>query len=190
MPSDSFSDEDSALFQKMMHGVKPLPQNKKAILSPARSIKSAPVHLKNKLEAAIAPPPSPSLYLSDYYYQEVQAETILSYHNPSIPKKRMQELKNGQIIWQAKLDLHGLNSDAAKEALIQFIIHQSQLEHRCLLIIHGKSGKKGEAPVLKNLINHWLPQFPQVIAFHSALPKQGGAGALYVLLKRIKPGIR
>lgn len=40
------------------------------------------------------------------------------------------------------------------------------------------------APCNKNLLNRWLPQMNEVIAFHSALPKDGGSGAIYVLLKR------
>ncbi len=67
--------------------------------------------------------------------------------------------------------------------LINFIRQEATSRHRCLLIIHGKGSHNGKAPVLKNLVRHWLPQFPQVLAFHSALTRDGGAGALYVLLK-------
>lgn len=68
--------------------------------------------------------------------------------------------------------------------LCQFIQTQAELGKRCLLIIHGKGGIQGAPPVIKNLLNRWLPQINEVIAFHSALPKDGGSGAIYVLLKR------
>ncbi|WP_019216278.1 Smr/MutS family protein [Legionella tunisiensis] len=122
--------------------------------------------------------------MSDYYTEVVQANTLLSYCSHSIPAKRLRELKNGQISWQARLDLHGLRSDDAKNALIKCIAQQHALGHRCLLIIHGKGSHQGEPPILKNLVNHWLQQFPQVLAFHSALARDGGSGALYVLLKK------
>jgi DNA-nicking Smr family endonuclease len=127
---------------------------------------------------------SETIYLSDYYTETVQAHTLLSYCSHSIPANRLCELKSGKISWQATLDLHGLSSNAAKSALIRFIMQQNALAHRCLLIIHGKGSLQGEPPVLKNLINHWLRQFPQVLAFHSALARDGGSGALYVLLKK------
>ena len=57
--------------------------------------------------------------------------------------------------------------------------------HRCLLVIHGKGyySSSGE-PILKNLLKNWLPLQPDVIAFHSAKPKDGGTGAIYLLIKR------
>ena len=179
MSDDSLSDEDKALFRQIIKGVKPLRKSNKVNLS--STLKAAP---GTKKQAPVVENNPPPIYLSDYYPNEVQAETILSYSNHSIPSKRLHGLKTGQIPWQARLDLHGLRADAAKEALIQFIWQQTALAHRSLLIIHGKGGHRNEAPVLKNLVNHWLRQFPQVLAFHSALPRDGGNGALYVLLKR------
>ncbi|MDP3705883.1 MAG: Smr/MutS family protein [Legionellaceae bacterium] len=123
-------------------------------------------------------------YLSDYYHETVQADSNLSYCQPSIPKKRLLDLKNGLIEYEARLDLHGLNLDDARETLCHFFKKQLALQKRCLLIIHGKGGRHGETPILKNLVNHWLAQLPDVLAFHSALPKHGGTGAVYVLLKR------
>ncbi|MBA2709413.1 MAG: Smr/MutS family protein [Tatlockia sp.] len=183
MSDDSLSDEDKTLFRNMMIGVKPLLKSKKVELpnpKPANSIR------RNRSSASKNSVSSPSIYLSDYYADSVQANTILSYASQSIPNKRMRELKNGLIPWQSRLDLHGLRPDAAREALVNFIMQQSSLAHRCLLIIHGKGSPNGEAPVLKNLVNHWLTQFPQVLAYHSALARDGGSGALYVLLKRQK----
>lgn len=182
MPNDFLSDEDKALFRRVVEKVKPLPKNKKIVS----------VEAKSPPQATKSPNYSPQstmtkdhdFYLSDYYTEVVQANTLLSYCSHSIPAKRLRELKSGQISWQARLDLHGLRSDDAKNALIQFIRQQHALAHRCLLIIHGKGSLQGEPPVLKNLVNHWLQQFPQVLAFHSALSRDGGSGALYVLLKR------
>jgi hypothetical protein len=76
----------------------------------------------------------------------------------------------------------------------QHLIEQAQAEgDRCLLIIHGKAGAgytdesgdirgAGQA-LLKSHVNHWLQQVDDVLAFASALPKDGGTGAVYVLLK-------
>lgn len=184
MSKDSMSDEDKALFRQMMGGVKPLQKNNKAKLSSSPKI-STVIHPREKALVLRNTAPD-NIYLSDYYTEAVQANSILSFCSHSIPSKRLRELKTGQIPWQSRLDLHGLRPDAARQSLLKFIGQQSALGHRCLLIIHGKGSHRGEAPILKNLVNHWLPQFPQILAFHSALARDGGSGALYVLLKRQK----
>lgn len=139
--------------------------------------------MPRKLAVSNKPLP-PGMTLSSYYTDEVLAHTTLSYVSHGIPAKRFRELKTGTIPWQAKLDLHGLTTEDARETLLAFILRQYEAGHRSILIIHGKGGVHGEAPVLKNLVNHWLKQIPTVLAFHSAKPKDGGTGALYVLLKR------
>ena len=84
------------------------------------------------------------------------------------------------------MDLHGLNVDLAADTLRSFILKQQDLDHRNLLIIHGKGGHLGDVSTLKSYVNHWLKQFPGVIAFHSALARDGGTGSVYVLPKRIR----
>ena len=175
----TLSDEDKALFRHMMATVKPL--NKRPPLAP--KTKQTPALLKR-----VSLPDLPISYeLSDHYTTTVQAETNLSFATSGLSKKRLQALKKGEIPLEGRLDLHGLHPEAAKEALCHFIHQQSQRTHRCVLLIHGKGSRHGEAPVLKNHVNHWLKQLPQVIAFHSAASKDGGAGAVYILLKKRYP---
>ncbi|PJD93323.1 MAG: DNA mismatch repair protein MutS [Legionella sp.] len=167
------SPEDRALFRDMMRDVTPLDQK----TPPAIPLKSKLQHRE---------PIKPKDYdLSDYYADPVQSDSILKYHRHGISPKQTQILKSGQLAWTAKLDLHGLRPDEAKDRLNHFLAYHLNNQHRWVLIIHGKGGRFGEAPVLKNLINHWLRQIPDVLAFHSALPKHGGAGAMYVLLRRV-----
>lgn len=178
MAPDDLSDEDKALFRQLAGKVIPLKNSKRIEV-----ISDLPSAVKNTSSIL----QSPSIYyLSDNFMEEVRPETVLSYSKQDLPSKRLQQLKNGKIKREATLDLHGLGASTSKELLIKFIIEQTALTHRCLLIIHGKGGHQGEIPILKNLVNHWLPQFPQVLAFHSALARDGGSGALYVLLKRLR----
>ena len=123
--------------------------------------------------------------LSDLISVPVFPDTVLSYSNSRVPIKRLQLLKNGKISREAKLDLQGLKTEAAREALCQFVQSQAQKHERCFLIIHGKEAQKGAPPLIKNLINQWLPQFSEVQAFHSAQAKDGGLDAVYVLLQKI-----
>ena len=61
--------------------------------------------------------------------------------------------------------------------------------HRCVLIVHGRGhNSKDHTPVLKERLKSWLARGAAarkvVLAFTTARPCDGGAGALYVLLRR------
>lgn len=178
------SPEDQALFRKEMEDVTPLTAKKPKLAAATRPL---PPMLKRPRDLFEDLAPKVNLWedLSDYYANPVQAESMLSYHRSGIGRAQIQALHTGNLRYQAKLDLHGLKPDAAKEQLSQFLIRQIQQQHRWILVIHGKGGRFGETPVLKNLVNHWLRQIPTVLAFHSAQSKHGGTGAMYVLLKNI-----
>jgi DNA-nicking Smr family endonuclease len=175
---NDLSDEEKALFQKMMSDVTPLSIKPKNTQKPIKP----PIKINKKHDLPIKT--QKQYYLSNYYFETVKSETVLSYCRTGIPKKRLTEIKNANSRYEAKLDLHGFNPDDAADMLTQFIDKQFSLNKRIILIIHGKGGRKGEDPILKNLVNHWLPQLAKVLIFHSAKPKDGGTGAVYVLLKR------
>ena len=70
-------------------------------------------------------------------------------------------------------------------ALAAFLDRCGHRGARCVHIIHGKGhGSSNQGPVLKNKVNAWLRQREEVLAFCSAQPKDGGTGAVYVLLRR------
>jgi DNA-nicking Smr family endonuclease len=125
-------------------------------------------------------------YLSDFINVQVFSDTILSYSKAKVSPKRVAALRHGQIYIDAELDLHGFKTEAAREALCQFIATQAKNHERCVLISFDKESIQGASPLIKNLINQWLPQFDEVLAFHSAKPKDGGSEAVYVLLKKIQ----
>lgn len=179
MVDDFMSDEDKALFHAHMRSVKPL--NEKTVRVKTTAPKPAIPPKKR-----YTPPVKEKIeyYLSDVIHEPVLSQTRLSYTQAGLPNQRFKDLRNGQIPWERRLDLHGLKSEKARDALYQFIHDAAEQSKRCLLIIHGKGGHEGAPPVIKNLVNRWLPQLEKVLAFHSALPKDGGTGAVYVLLKR------
>ncbi|MFY7697360.1 MAG: Smr/MutS family protein [Legionella sp.] len=180
MTKFTLSDEDRALFRQMMSVVKPLKKSKSiAHQPPSSSLMIA--SKKTSIEMVIE---QSSFHLSDTYHPLVAAEDILVFGDHHISTKRLRELKQGKIPWQSRIDLHGLTLDQAKQTLCDFIRQQFLKQNRCVLVIHGKGGQHGEAPILKNRINAWLRQLSEILAFHSALAKDGGSGALYVLIKK------
>ena len=181
------SDEDKALFRAHMHTVKPLSEKTaKVKVNTTRSPSLPEKTIKKNKIPQTRQTNERNVYLSDFISETVLSETILSHVHPSLPSQQFRALRKGEIRWEAKLDLHGFKTEAARAALTQFIIAQAQNNKRCILIVHGKGGHQGDAPIIKNLVNRWLPQFDEILAFHSALPKDGGHGAVYVLLRRNK----
>jgi DNA-nicking Smr family endonuclease len=61
---------------------------------------------------------------------------------------------------------------------------------RCVLLIPGRGlNSPLGIGVLKREVQHWLTREPLkrvVLAFCTALPRHGGTGALYVLLRKYK----
>jgi DNA-nicking Smr family endonuclease len=116
--------------------------------------------------------------------QAVGANDTLLFVRPGVQHRQLQQLRRGQFRNQAGLDLHGMNTAQARLAMAAFIAQCQARQIRHVRIIHGKGfGTAGDSPVLKNRINAWLQQHHEVLAFSSAQARDGGTGALYVLLR-------
>ena len=102
----------------------------------------------------------------------------MSYQSVSVTSNQFNKLRQGKILFQARLDLHQNTCEQAEQKIQHFI----QLSHmKCLkscLIIHGK----GQG-LIKNVVDNVLRTMYPVIAFHSAKACHGGTGAIYVLLR-------
>jgi len=107
----------------------------------------------------------------------------LTYKRNSVSRRMMRELSRGKIAVDATLDLHGLTSDAARTELERFLAECAHRGLRCIRIVHGKGlGSGSRGPVLKSMTNSCLQQTDAVLAFCSALDRDGGTGAVYALL--------
>lgn len=105
-----------------------------------------------------------------------------------LDRRIVQKLKRGEFAVQGHLDLHGMIRAEAKVALEKFVLESRRGGKRCVLIVHGRGlHSKDQIPVLKESVQVWLSKgrvAKEVIAFATARPHDGGAGALYVLLRR------
>jgi DNA-nicking Smr family endonuclease len=104
--------------------------------------------------------------------------------------KIFRKLKSGQYSVQGRLDLHGMNAEQAKFGVQEFLRRAYMEGKRCLLIIpgRGRNSPHGRG-VLRQELSSWLTQAPLkriVLAFATALPQHGGAGALYLLLRQTR----
>jgi DNA-nicking Smr family endonuclease len=128
--------------------------------------------------------------LQEALSDEVDIESLLltddglSFRRHGIGPDVVTKLRRGHWAIQSQIDLHGLRSDEAREALIAHIREALRRGHRCVRVVHGKGhGSPGRQPVLKAKVQRWLGQSDEVVAFAQASGPQGGAGALIVLLK-------
>jgi DNA-nicking Smr family endonuclease len=114
----------------------------------------------------------------------LETDDTLSYRRPGVGIDVLARLRKGEWSIQRQLDLHGLRSDAARDALSGFIREAYKQGIRCVRVVHGKGlSSPGKTPVLKGKVRNWLVQKNEVLAFVQARPLEGGAGALVVLLQ-------
>jgi DNA-nicking Smr family endonuclease len=126
-----------------------------------------------------------SLLSHEWEPDEVESGEELLFSRPGIQKSVFKKLRTGKYTVEAELDLHGMFVNEARKLVSAFINDAQARGLRCVRIIHGKGlSSPNKMPVLKNKTNQWLQQMDAVLAFSSALPVDGGTGAVYVLLKR------
>ncbi|HEB93464.1 MAG TPA: hypothetical protein ENI94_08355 [Gammaproteobacteria bacterium] len=172
-------DNDNALFRELMSDVKPLAAKPRII--PART---RPVPRPEPRQDS---PPEATAFIKRETAPATQAEERLDFTRGGAKRRQLLRLRRGEIPTEARLDLHGHTIAEAGAILHDFLDASHQAGHRCVLIVHGKGHRSDTGqPVLKTQLNHWLRDEPRVLAFHSAQPCHGGAGALYVLLRRCR----
>ena len=173
--------EDVQAFRAAVRGVKPLPES----AVPAGLVKPKPRPRKQRRtppdEAATLPSPFDTAPLADV---ATLPDERLSFRRAGIQDQVMKRLRRGLYPVQAEIDLHGVTQQDAWEMLREFLSGSRDRQQRCVRVIHGKGYRSGaRGPVLKTAVNSWLRRNHDVVAFTSARAIDGGAGALYVLLR-------
>lgn len=109
-----------------------------------------------------------------------------------IDRRLKTKLSRGSVEVDAKLDLHGHTQAQAKSRLLRFLETAQTREHVLVLVITGKGKRSDESwsnegGILKRQVPLWLslPEFRAlVIGFEEAGVRHGGAGALYIRVRR------
>jgi DNA-nicking Smr family endonuclease len=104
-----------------------------------------------------------------------------------LDRRTAQRLKRGKVEIEARLDLHGHTQVRAHGVLQQFVQRAFEDGLRTVIVITGKGGRDGEPGILKQKVPAWLNEMPLrqwVSGVSYAAPKDGGAGALYLRIKR------
>jgi len=177
--------EDAALWRHVAEGIRPLP-GRFLVEAEPDGPEIAPLAPKRAKSRKPAPSPVPppmataAVSLPELGHGEVAG----------VDKRTAQRMRRGQMRIEGRLDLHGLTQEEAHRAVTSFIAGSQASGRRCVLIVTGKGLKPdGRTGVLRANVPHWLnlpPNRARVLAFSYAAPKDGGEGALYVLLRRAR----
>lgn len=168
---------DADLFKDAMAGVRPLSYDKQ----PRHAPKPSP-----RPRAHDSAKGSQALSADDFADRRVETPDWLQFARPGVQKKKVQSLQRGHLRPEWVLDLHGLQVAQARREMIDFLNAAISQRISVVLVIHGKGRGSEQQPVLKQMLNGWLPQIPEVLAFCSANRQDGGTGAAYVLLKHAR----
>lgn len=116
---------------------------------------------------------------------------------PAVPglapleRRARQKLARGHMPVDAALDLHGLRQHEAHPALHGFLLRAQHQGAKIVLVVTGKGERAAEggesAGVLRRAVPNWLraPEWRGlIVGFEEAARHHGGAGALYVRIRR------
>ncbi|MGD8562087.1 MAG: Smr/MutS family protein [Desulfarculaceae bacterium] len=107
---------------------------------------------------------------------------------PGVGAELMNRLSQGAFPVQDYLDLHGMNEQEALSEVERFLAAAATRGLRHVLLVHGKGRRSAEGvPILKTALAKTLSHkrfMKRVLAFCTATPVDGGAGAMYVLLRK------
>lgn len=170
---------EADIFLQAMGNALPLPKGSGRDIVPAPKMAPGPHQTAENFESLLEENLEFSLLFSDEY---------LEGHIAGLDERLMQRLRLGQMSPEAHLDLHGLNSMQAYEALRIFFRNAWFKGLRVVLLVPGRglNSPNGQG-ILRKKIQTWLTQEPfkrAILAFCTARPHDGGAGSVYVLLRK------
>ena len=187
---EALMQREKAVFLAEMAGVTPLPKDSRGRIEKPQHLTPKPLYPTNESEALAD--------LRDLV--EGRGEFTIQYTDeyveglaPGVDRRLAQRLHRGDYAVQAHLDLHGHTVEEAKVVVDRFLTAAYAAGQRCILLIHGRGlNSKDNKPVLKEQVRIWLSHgrlSRLVLAFATAPLTNGGAGAVYVLLRRA-PGFQ
>lgn len=181
------TDEEQTLWESVAKQAKPLRKKQRVVKveiavaaespvlvpdKPAKRLPTAPAMQPSKSASVNRPPPAPPL--------------------APLGRRERSQLSRGKTEIDARLDLHGMTQTRAHRALLLFLQRASGDGLRFVLVVTGKGrtvGPDSERGILRRQVPEWLglPEFRTlVIGFEEAHIGHGGAGALYVRVRRAR----
>jgi DNA-nicking Smr family endonuclease len=168
------SDEDRVLWNLVARTAKPL-KGRKAAENPA------PPTLSEASQPAEPAPQSPATRAAPPIAPKRQNVSHV------LDRPTLDKLSKGRLPIEGRVDLHGMSQSEAHSLLLSFLQRAHFGGVRYVLVITGKGSSSGGDGILRRAVPAWLvtPPFRSLVSSHDHAARQhGGAGALYVRLRR------
>jgi len=173
------SPPDDEEFRKALAGVEPLAPPRRRALRAAPPPPRAQQRERDE-RAALAE----SLRGAQSAEDAMESGEELVFLREGLSPQILRKLRRGFWVVEDALDLHGMNRIQAAAGVAHFLRHCVQKRLRCVRIVHGKGlGSHNREPVLKSKLRGWLSRRDDVLAYCQAPAREGGSGAVLVLLK-------
>lgn len=177
------SQQDEDIFLREMRGVRRLPEEPLVVASARQSPTLSQLARRQAADRDPANPGKELLSLPEQV-REVGPHDLVGLKKDGVQEGVYRKLRLGKYEPQSRLDLHRVTLRDARIQVIDFLSTGYQHGLRTVLITHGKGYHSVTPGRLKSYVLHWLEEWDLVLAFHSAKPWHGGAGATYVLLRK------
>lgn len=191
MASRKQDPDDLALWQEVTRGAKPIKRRavaktaaperpaapKKPALKPETADEARAAALAARKAKVQAPPPPPP---------KSPEPPLERGQVAGVDRRQADRFKRGRTPIEAKIDLHGLTLERAHRRLTEFLETAQEDGRRAVLVVTGKGVREGTG-VIRMQVPRWLnePRLrPLILAYEYAQPKDGGMGALYILLRK------
>jgi DNA-nicking Smr family endonuclease len=179
VPDAAAGDEASRLFRQAVGAVRPLAHNDARVPEAGRPPPQARQFEID--EAAVRA----ELLDGPFDPGSIEMGDEILYLKPGQPARLLKQLRRGHFSIQAEIDLHQMSVAVARAAVAAFIDEAIRHREFCVRIVHGKGLRSAaRGPVVKRMTEQVLRRRDDILAFASALPAQGGTGAVLVLLRR------
>ena len=175
--------DDETMLREALSGVRPL--NGTSRVPVERQTNRAIVSEDDEVVAQLS-----DLVSGQAPFDITETEEYVEGMRVGLDPRLLTQLRRGEFAMQSHIDLHGMIQPAAHQALTDFILESVRKGLRSVLVVHGRGlGSPGGRSVLKHSASSWLSHGAiggHVLAFVTARAHDGGAGAMYVLLRREK----
>ncbi|WP_442580832.1 Smr/MutS family protein [Mesorhizobium sp. ASY16-5R] len=170
----ALTDEDRVLWSLVARSATPL-KGRKHPATPEQK----PLSMAEALSETMPEPPKPA------------PAPVAARRSPlgqsALDRPTHDKIAAGRLPIEGRVDLHGLTQDQAYGLLLSFLGRAYSNGVRYVLVITGKGSSSGGDGVLRRAVPGWLataPFRPLVSSHDHAARHHGGAGALYVRLRR------
>jgi len=183
------------MWRRIKATVKPLKPRAAVQASPTPAKPVAADLSRGRPHPSAAPPATPG-QVKGRVPKPILPQPLPPKRTPSTPigsapidKSWERELRGGRFTPDMTIDLHGHYLAGAHTALSRALDRASSAGARIILVIAGKQRGLDEAPrgAIRRELTTWLAHSHhagRILAIRNAHPRHGGAGAVYILLRK------